>query len=99
MSILGENLSEEIDEDYFIIIIIIMNKSQETTFFSRARENDFRYETKARKVIVHFKFDALYRYVSIESLLKSGSLKVNRKFVLVGRAVYALPYFLIMKNS
>ena len=27
---------------------------------------------KARKVIVDFNFDALYRYVSIESLLKSG---------------------------
>ena len=40
--------------------------------FSRAPEIDFRYETKARKVIVDFKFDALYRYVSIESLLKSG---------------------------
>ena len=32
----------------------------------------FRYETKARKVMVDFKFDALYRYVSIDSLLKSG---------------------------
>ena len=40
--------------------------------FSRALEIDFRYETKARKVMVDFKFDALYRYVSIESLLKSG---------------------------
>ena len=42
------------------IIIIIMNKSQETTFFSRAPEIDFRYETKARKAVVDFKFDALY---------------------------------------
>ena len=42
-----------------IIIIIIMNKSQETTF-SRATEIDFRYEIKARKVMVEFKFDALY---------------------------------------
>ena len=41
-----------------IIIIIIMNKSQES--FSRAPEIDFRYETKARKVVVDFKFDALY---------------------------------------
>ena len=39
------------------LIIIIMNKSQETTLFSR----NFRYETKARNVMVDFKFDALYR--------------------------------------
>ena len=39
----------------------IMNKSQETTVFHRAPEIDFRYETKARKVMVDFKFDALYR--------------------------------------
>ena len=44
-----------------IIIIISMNKSQETTFFLRAPEIDFRYEIKARKVMVDFKFDALYR--------------------------------------
>ena len=31
-------------------------------------EIDFRYETKARKVMVDFKFDALYRCVSIECL-------------------------------
>ena len=43
-----------------IIIIIIMNKSQELTVFSRAPEIDFRYEIKARKVMVDFKFDALY---------------------------------------
>ena len=30
------------------------------------------YETEAKKVMVDFKFDALYRYVFIESLLKSG---------------------------
>ena len=41
------------------LIIIIMNKSQETTVFS-GRQKLIRYETKARKVIVHFKFDALY---------------------------------------
>ena len=35
--------------------------------FSRAPEIDFHYETKARKVMVDFKFVALYRYVSIES--------------------------------
>ena len=29
--------------------------------FSQAPEMDFRYETKARKVMVDFKFDALYR--------------------------------------
>ena len=29
--------------------------------FSRAPECNFRYETKARKVKVYFKFDALYR--------------------------------------
>ena len=43
-----------------IIITIIMNKLQETTVF-HGRQIDFRYETKARKVIVYFKFDALYR--------------------------------------
>ena len=44
-----------------MIIISIMNKSQENDGFSRAPEIDFRYETKARKVMVDFKFDALYR--------------------------------------
>ena len=39
--------------------------------FCRVPENDFRFETKARKVIVDFKFDALFRQVFIESLLKS----------------------------
>ena len=53
-------------------LIIIMNKSQRNDSFSRAPEIDFHYETKARKVMVDFKFDALYRYVSIESLQKSG---------------------------
>ena len=42
-------------------------------------------------MIVDFKFDALYMYVSIESLLKSGSKKINRKFVLVGGVVCANP--------
>ena len=41
-----------------IIIIIIMNLSQEMTVLG-ASEIDFRYETKARKVMVDFKFDAL----------------------------------------
>ena len=44
-----------------MIIISIVNKSQETNCFSRAPEIDFRYETKATKVLVDFKFDALYR--------------------------------------
>ena len=39
-----------------IIIIIIMNING----FSWAPEIDFRYEIKARKVMVDFKFDALY---------------------------------------
>ena len=39
-------------------------------------------------MMVDFKFDALYRYVSIESL---GSKKVNRKFVLVSGAVCTKP--------
>ena len=43
-----------------IIIIIIMNKLQESTVFGGS-EIDFRYETEARKVMVDFKFDALYR--------------------------------------
>ena len=42
-----------------IIIIIIMNKSQEMTVF-HGRQIDFRYEIKARKVMVDFKVDALY---------------------------------------
>ena len=54
-----------------LMMIMIKYKSQETSF-SRAPDIDFRYETKARKVMVDFKFDALYRYVSIESLLKPG---------------------------
>ena len=39
---------------------VIMNKSQETTVFHGGPEIDFRYEIKARKVIVDFKFDAPY---------------------------------------
>ena len=54
-----------------IIISSIMNKSQETTVFRGRQKLDFRYETKARKVMVDFKFDALYKYAFIESLLKS----------------------------
>ena len=37
-----------------------MNKSQETTVFMRSPETDFCHETEARKVMVDFKFDALY---------------------------------------
>ena len=49
-----------------MIIMIIMNKSQETTVSGgRAPQIDFHYETKARKVMVDFKFDALYRQVFI----------------------------------
>ena len=71
-----ENPSEEVDDDEMIIItitiIIILNKSQEMTFFPRAPEIDFRHETKDRKVMVDFKFYALYRKVFIKSLLKLG---------------------------
>ena len=42
------------------MIIIIIKFLQETTVLA-APEIDFRYETKARKVMVNFKFDALYR--------------------------------------
>ena len=45
----------------WIMIIIIMKKSQENDGFWRELEIEFRYETKARKVMVDFKFDALYR--------------------------------------
>ena len=59
-----------------------MKKFQESTFFYRAPETDFRHETEARKVMVDFKFNALYRYLSqhreplevgVEEML-SGSL-------------------------
>ena len=43
-----------------IIIIIIMNKSQETTFFHGYQKLTSAI-LKARKVMVDFKFDALYR--------------------------------------
>ena len=38
----------------------LMNKLQETRFLA-APEIDFRHETEARKKMVDFKFDALYR--------------------------------------
>ena len=40
--------------------LMLTNKLQESTFFLRVLEIDFRYETKARKVMVDFKFDTLY---------------------------------------
>ena len=43
-------------------LMMIMNKSQETTVFG-GQQKDFRYETKARKVMVDFKFE-------IESILR-----------------------------
>ena len=43
-----------------MIIIIIVNKIARKDGFWRAPEIDFRYETEARKVMVDFKFDALY---------------------------------------
>ena len=42
-----------------MIMIIIMNKSQETTVFSSLQK--LTSASKARKVMVDFKFDALYR--------------------------------------
>ena len=45
---------------FLVIIIISMNKSQELTIFHGRLEIDFRYEIKAKKVMVDFKFDALY---------------------------------------
>ena len=43
------------------MIIIIMKKIAGNDSFWRALEIDFRYETKARKVMVDFKFAAVYR--------------------------------------
>ena len=40
-----------------MMMTMIINKSQEMMVFS----GDFRHETEARKVMVDFKFDALYR--------------------------------------
>ena len=55
--LLGENPSEEVDDynnNYYYEFIARNNG------FWRAPEIDFRYERKARKVMVDFKFDALY---------------------------------------
>ena len=43
------------------LMIIIMNKSQETMVISRHQKLTSSYETKDRKIMVDFKFDALYR--------------------------------------
>ena len=57
-TILGENPSEEVDDydNYYYL-----NKSQETTVFGRHQKLTSAVKKKARKVMVDFKFDALYR--------------------------------------
>ena len=40
-------------------------------------EIDFCYESKVRTVMVDFKYDALYRYVSIESIEVGGVKKLT----------------------
>ena len=56
-----------------MIMIISMNKLQETMVFDGHQNQKLISAMKQdRKVMVDFKFDALYRYVFIESLLKSG---------------------------
>ena len=42
------------------LVIIIMNKSQELTIFHRRQKLSSAMKKKARKVMVDFKFDALY---------------------------------------
>ena len=54
-----------------MMMIMIIMKSQETKNFKGTRKRPL-LETMARKVMVDFKFDGLYTYVSIESLLKYG---------------------------
>ena len=44
-----------------MIIMVIMNKSQETIVFGRRQILTSAYETKARKAMVDFKFEARYR--------------------------------------
>ena len=57
--LLGENTSEQVDDYdnyyYYYCEFIAINDG-----FWRVPEINFRYETKARKVMVDFKFDALY---------------------------------------
>ena len=55
----GENPSEEVD-DYDNYYYYYNEFIARNDCFWRAPEIDFRYETKARKVMVDFKFDALY---------------------------------------
>ena len=53
----SENPSEEVDDhDNYYYELIARNED-----FWRAPEIDFHYETEARKVMINFKFDALYR--------------------------------------
>ena len=66
--LLGENPSEEVD-DYNNYYYEFIARNDD---FWRVPEIDLRYETKARKVMVDFKFDALYSEVFIKSILKSG---------------------------
>ena len=54
-----------------MIIIIIMNKLQETTV-SGCQKLTSALKLRPRKVMIDFKFDALYRLVFIESLQKLG---------------------------
>ena len=61
-SILRENPSEEVDDyDNYYYYYYSYEYIARNDIFSRAPEIDFRYETKARKVMVDYKFDALYR--------------------------------------
>ena len=54
-------------------------------------ENDLHYETKARKIMVDFKFVAHTGKSSKTASRSRVSRKVIRKFVLVGRAVCTKP--------
>ena len=61
--LLGENPSEEVDDYdnyYYYYYYYYYEFIARNDGFWRAPEIDFRYETKARKVMVDFKFDALY---------------------------------------
>ena len=60
---------------FSVIIISIMNKSQETTFFHGRQKLSSAMKQRPEKCQVDFNFDALYRYVFIEILLKSGLVK------------------------
>ena len=60
ISVYSEKTRMKVDDDendncYYYYESIARNDG-----FSRAPEIDFRYETKARKVMIDFKFDALY---------------------------------------